>query len=188
MKHGQKLTALLVIPFTFGAVYTATAESKSPYAGQETRAIKSLSAEDLAELRRGGGWGLAKAAELNGMPGPAHVLELKDEIGLSAEQTAAVKALFAEMQAAAIEAGERLIAFEDDLETGFREHTITQEALRKKLAQISDTRGALRFIHLNTHLKTLPLLTQHQVAMYNRLRSYDSDAVGHGGHTMQHGN
>jgi hypothetical protein len=48
-----------------------------PYAGQDARDIKSLSAEDIAELRRGGGWGFAKSAELNGMPGPAHLLELK---------------------------------------------------------------------------------------------------------------
>lgn len=34
---------------------------KSKYAGQVTRAIKSLSEDDIAELRRGGGWGLAKA-------------------------------------------------------------------------------------------------------------------------------
>ncbi len=37
----------------------------SKYIGQENRAIKSLSSEDIAELERGGGWGLAKAAELN---------------------------------------------------------------------------------------------------------------------------
>ena len=48
-----------------------------PYAGLEARAIKSLSAADVQELRRGGGWGLALPAELNGVPGPAHLLELK---------------------------------------------------------------------------------------------------------------
>ena len=46
---------------------------RSPYAGQENRQIKSLSANDIQELKRGGGWGLAKAAELNGLPGPAQV-------------------------------------------------------------------------------------------------------------------
>src|SRR4051812_39523929 len=65
-----------------------------PYAGQDARDIKSLSAEDIAELRRGGGWGFAKAAELNGMPGPAHLLELKDQIGLTPDQVAAVQAIF----------------------------------------------------------------------------------------------
>lgn len=34
----------------------------APYAGFETRAIKSLSEQDIAELQRGGGWGLALPA------------------------------------------------------------------------------------------------------------------------------
>jgi len=42
----------------------------SEYSGDEDRAIKSLSADDIEELRRGGGWGFARAAELNGVPGP----------------------------------------------------------------------------------------------------------------------
>jgi hypothetical protein len=43
---------------------------QTPYAGMQNRAIKSLSDNDINELRRGGGWGLALAAELNGMPAP----------------------------------------------------------------------------------------------------------------------
>ena len=39
----------------------------STYAGMEARWIKSLSPEDLQELWRGGGWGLALPAELNGV-------------------------------------------------------------------------------------------------------------------------
>ena len=45
----------------------------SEYVGEERRQIKSLSDDDISELRQGGGWGLAKAAELNGVPGPAHL-------------------------------------------------------------------------------------------------------------------
>ena len=41
-----------------------------PYAGQQTRAIKALSDDDIAALRAGEGMGMAKAAELNGYPGP----------------------------------------------------------------------------------------------------------------------
>ena len=86
-----------------------TPATTSPYAGQENRPIKSLSAEDLAELRRGGGWGLARAAELNGMPGPAHLLELKDRIPLTADQAAAISAIFRDMRATAIAEAERLL-------------------------------------------------------------------------------
>jgi hypothetical protein len=37
-------------------------QAHSPYAGFESREIKSLSDSDLEELRRGGGWGLALSA------------------------------------------------------------------------------------------------------------------------------
>jgi hypothetical protein len=113
----------------------------SPYAGQETRAIKSLSEEDMAELRRGGGWGLAKAAELNGMPGPAHLLELKDAIPLSDEQVAAIAEIFATMKADAIVEGERLI-----LEEAFRTRSVTHDNLRQTLAKIEESRSVLRYI------------------------------------------
>ena len=52
-------------------------------------------------MRRGAGWGLALAAELNGVPGPAHLLELKDQIGLSAEQVRAIEEIFAQMKSEA---------------------------------------------------------------------------------------
>jgi hypothetical protein len=46
-----------------------------PYAGQQARSIKALSDEEIAALRKGEGMGMAKAAELNGYPGPVHVLQ-----------------------------------------------------------------------------------------------------------------
>ncbi|MCP4935580.1 MAG: hypothetical protein GY927_15590, partial [bacterium] len=68
------------------ALAQTSGDHVSKYAGQEKRMIKSLSADDIAELQKGAGWGLAKAAELNGVPGPAHLLELKHEIVLTPEQ------------------------------------------------------------------------------------------------------
>lgn len=144
----------------------------SPYAGQETRAIKSLSEEDIAELRRGGGWGLAKAAELNGMPGPAHLLELKDAIPLSDEQVAAIAEIFATMKADAIVEGERLIAGEQALEEAFRTRSVTHDNLRRTLAKIEESRSVLRYIHLAAHLRTSALLTENQIARYVALRGY----------------
>jgi len=80
----------------------------------------SLSREDIDELKRGGGWGLAKAAELNGMPGPLHLLELKDEIPLTPEQVEAVTAVYKRMRVAAVAEGERFLDAEQDLEDAFR--------------------------------------------------------------------
>ena len=74
------MAALAAIPV---AILAYTDSASSPYAGQETRAIKALSPEDLEELRTGAGMGLAKAAELNGYPGPLHVLALAKELQLT---------------------------------------------------------------------------------------------------------
>jgi hypothetical protein len=37
---------------------------------------------------------LAKAAELNGVPGPAHLLEMKEKIDLSAEQIRVIEDIY----------------------------------------------------------------------------------------------
>lgn len=147
----------------------------SKYAGEENRAIKSLSLADINELRRGGGWGVAKAAELNGVPGPAHLLELKDKIPLSAEQAAAVTKLFKAMNAQARKQGEVLIGIETELEAHFRNRTITDELLRDHLHTIGQARTELRYIHLSTHLQTPKILTEQQIARYNALRGYGND-------------
>lgn len=147
----------------------------SPYAGEEARAIKSLSAEDIAELRRGGGWGLARVAELNGVPGPAHLLELKDEIPLSVEQVAEIESIYAAMREQAIAEGDRLIAAERALDDMFRDGRVTEASLHRLLAEIETSRTALRTIHLATHLTTPPLLTETQISRYNALRGYAQD-------------
>lgn len=149
--------------------------ASAPYAGQQAREIKSLSAEDIAELRRGGGWGLARAAELNGVPGPAHLLELKDQIGLTADQVTAIQAIFEQMKTDAILTGERLIGLERALEDQFRTRSVTDRSLRRALAEIEQSRQALRYVHLAAHLTTPPLLTQAQIRRYNELRGYGQD-------------
>ena len=100
MKLAAILLALsLALPTAVLAQHNHGADT--PYAGMQERAIKSLSDADIKELRRGGGWGLALPAELNGMPGPAHLLELKDQIPLSQDQIEKIQALFDDMRNAA---------------------------------------------------------------------------------------
>jgi hypothetical protein len=147
----------------------------TPYAGLETRAIKSLSDSDIEELRRGGGWGLALAAELNGMPGPAHLLELKDEIALTPEQVAAIETIFQQMKADAISAGERLIAAEQAVEDAFRSGSLEKDKLRRLIGEAETARSELRYIHLSRHLETPPLLTSTQIERYKILRGYQDD-------------
>lgn len=146
-----------------------------PYAGMQNRAIKSLSDTDIKELRRGGGWGLALAAELNGMPGPAHLLELKDQIPLTQDQVAKTQALFDDMRKVSIPAGERLIAAEAALEAAFASGVVDETSLRRLLAESESARTELRFIHLSQHYKTVQFLKPEQIKRYNILRGYAED-------------
>ena len=72
--------ALIFCLIPFPSFSASKHSQKSKYFGQETREIKSLSESDIEELKNGRGWGLAKAAELNGVPGPVHLLEMQKEI------------------------------------------------------------------------------------------------------------
>ena len=172
-------TTICLFALTFGIPIAALGQhghgTQTPYAGMQSRAIKSLSDQDILELRRGGGWGLALAAELNGMPGPAHLLELKDQIPLTQEQVARTQALFDEMRRAAIATGERLIAAETALEAAFAKGAVDEVALRRLLADSESARTELRFIHLSQHYKTVQYLRPEQIKRYNILRGYAED-------------
>ena len=162
--------ALLALSTNFPAL--SAPQHHSGYGGQQHRIIKSLSPNDVEELRRGGGWGLAKAAELNGMPGPVHLLELKNKIALTPDQSAPIKAIFSDMRRQAIAKGEQFIALEKQLYRAFKTRCITDERLRTLLSEIAQTRKELHFIHLSTHLKTPKILTVTQISKYNFLRGY----------------
>lgn len=168
---------MLVILST--SIFAVTAQASenhrdhsSKYAGQENRTIKSLSKSDIDELRRGGGWGLAKSAELNGVPGPAHLLELRNEIPLLEQQISTITGIYDQMKLEAAEQGELLIALERRLGNHFQERTIDDESLRTLLGAIAEARRNLRYIHLATHLKMPKILTQAQIERYNALRGY----------------
>ena len=74
------------IVFVIALLAPALALAETPYAGMQSRPIKALSDQQVSDLRAGRGMGLALAAELNGYPGPSHVLEFADQLELSAEQ------------------------------------------------------------------------------------------------------
>ena len=81
------------------ALASTAALAQSPYAGMQGRSIKALSVQQIDDLKAGRGMGLALAAELNGYPGPMHVLELSDRLALSAAQKQRIQTLFETMKA-----------------------------------------------------------------------------------------
>jgi Spy/CpxP family protein refolding chaperone len=150
----------------------ALAQAPQPYAGLEARAIKALSDQQIADLRAGRGMSLALAAELNGYPGPMHVLELADSLGLSDQQRAKMQDLFAAMKAEAIPLGETLIAQEAELDRQFVQKTVTAASLKAATQVIGTAQAALRETHLKYHLATVEVLSPAQVRQYGALRGY----------------
>src|SRR6185369_2152037 len=116
---------------------------QSPYAGMQQRPVKALSDQQLSDLRAGRGMGFALAAELNGYPGPLHVLELADQLALSAAQRGRVRDLTDRMRAEAVPIGDELIARETALDRAFAGRQITPESLAALTAQIAETQGQL---------------------------------------------
>lgn len=157
----------------------------SPYVGQETRSLKSLSPEQIEEYLAGKGMGLAKAAELNHYPGPAHVLELIEKLKLTPQQKQQVEKIFQEMQQAAKSLGKQIVDLEKYLDELFSTKKIDDPQLKKTLNEISTLQGQLRYAHLAAHLQVNQILNPQQVADYDRLRGYHSanaSGTSHSGH------
>lgn len=153
---------------------------KSQYAGQQDQSIKALSPSDIEGLKAGAGTpfsGMAKPAELNGYPGPRHVLDAfeADEFNLSEEQHSEIRQLFEKMQQKAIPLGEKIITIEKKLDNAFKNGEINSEDLRNFVSESAQVYADLRFVHLNTHLKMMDILDEDQINAYNKLRGYTSD-------------
>jgi len=157
------------------AVYANDNHQKSKYVGQENRKIKSLSMDDINELKKGAGWGLAKAAELNGYPGPSHILQMKDKIDLTLQQQTKIETIYKIMKAEAIVLGTKLIHLEKQLNDKFANKTISQNDLEQIVTKIENIRTKLRVVHLSTHLKTPEILSSTQIDLYNNLRGYSKN-------------
>jgi len=164
-----------------GVAPAAWPQTHQPYAGMQGRPVKALSDQQIADLRAGRGMGLALAAELNGYPGPMHVLELATPLGLNDDQRAKVTALFDAMKQEAVALGERLIMAEMALDRQFADKTVTLSGLGEATRDIASVQGQLRLAHLKYHLATLGLLTAEQAARYSSLRGYGAGqhAPGH---------
>src|SRR3982751_3768562 len=110
---------LALATFAFTASLTAASAQHQPYAGLDARPIKALSEQQIDDLKAGRGMGLALAAELNGYPGPMHVLEFADQLGLTPQQRARAVALRDAVAAEARTIGARIVALEEELDALF---------------------------------------------------------------------
>ena len=177
----RRRMTMKIWPVIASIAFVTSVHAQTPYAGMQTRPIKALSEQQVADLGAGRGMGLALAAELNGYPGPSHVLELADKLELSAEQRAGMQRLFNSMKAEAMPLGAKLIEQEAELDKQFATRTVTPESLKASTAAVAATQGILRETHLKYHLSTGSILTPSQMTKYAELRGY-----GGGGHKRHH--
>jgi hypothetical protein len=177
----KRSVLLLFFAFVLGACSTQH-PSPSQYRKQEQCEIKALSPEEVADLLAGKGMGFAKAAELNGYPGPAHVLEFAAPLRLSSEQRARTEALFERMNLQARQLGAQLVQAERELDASFREHRVTAELLTQQLEQVAALQAKVRNAHLHAHLEQTQILSAEQIAKYIGLRGYSKHHAEHGAH------
>lgn len=172
-----RITLLLIL--LASACWARAGEgAQSPYVGEQARGIKALSEAEVSGLLAGRGLGLAKSAELNGYPGPAHVLELADQLGLRGEQLEATRALHARMLVQAQTLGRQLVDAEAGLEALFASGEVTASSLDEVLQRIGALGAQLRGVHLQAHVEQHALLSAAQIEAYARLRGY----AGNEGH------
>ena len=156
------------------------ASTQSAYVGQESRAIKALSDNEVADLLAGKGMGYAKAAELNGYPGPSHVLELADELRLTDSQRRETRTVFDAMQKKAADLGRALVEEETKLDGLFAQREADPQALDAALLRIGELQARVRGAHLEAHLAQARILTPEQMRRYGELRGYGRSS--HPGH------
>lgn len=171
------IRTLLLASALCGAPALALAQHATPYAGLQQRDIRALSPQQIEDLLAGRGMTLALPAELNGWPGPMHVLELAAPLRLTAEQRRETEALMAAHRAEARRIGAEIVEEERGLDAAFRERRITAEDIAARTGRIGALQAALRAEHLRTHLVQTALLTPAQVTRYGELRGYAGGAA-----------
>lgn len=151
---------------------------RSTYADQEKSPIASLTLQDYDFLKSGSGMalgGMAKAAELNGFPGPKHILEMKEQLELTSLQTKKIEDIFNRMNERSRKLGEAYLSLEAMLDQEFKKASINEEILANLVEKASELQGKLRLSHLQAHLESRPLLNEKQLKLYSKLRGYDED-------------
>ena len=155
--------------------------SAAPYAGLQQREIKALSPEETRGLLEGHGMRFALAAELNGYPGPLHVLEHAQALQLTPQQREASEALLQSHREDARALGAATVEAERALDRAFAQRTVDDAGLAALTQQAGQLQAQLRAAHLRTHLQQTALLTPQQVARYQQLRGYAGAGVSQQG-------
>jgi uncharacterized membrane protein/Spy/CpxP family protein refolding chaperone len=159
----------------------------SPYAGQQARALKAFSTQEIDDLVEGRGMGTSKAAELNHYPGPKHVLDAAQQLQLTHEQGNKTKAIEASMSESAKAIGRQIVARETELDALFSGRKATPENVGPIVEELGRLQASFRLAHLNAHMAMVQVLKPQQIAQYDTIRGYSAPPPpDHEGHHHHH--
>jgi Spy/CpxP family protein refolding chaperone len=135
-----------------------------------------LSQREGQRLLAGRGMGLARPAEMNGYPGPMHVLDLADELALTPEQQQQARTTRERVMTEAPALGRQIVEKELTLDRIFRDGSADEARVRTLTREIAQLRAELRALHLQAHLVMQRALAVDQVRTYMEARGHPMPA------------
>ncbi len=126
--------------------------------------LSGVSEQEKEMLLKGGGLGAGMIAMTNGYPGPKHVLEMGDELELTAAQRESIGTIYGKVKAESVKLGTELVEKDEALAALFTTGSVSTKDVEKRSREIGELQGRLRAAHLNAHVQTHAELTPAQLA------------------------
>lgn len=137
--------------------------------------MKALDKDDVADYSDGKPMRYARAAELNGFPGPKKALEWAEDLKLTADQKTSLDRIWREEKDSAAGFGKQIVEKEKELDTLFKGNAAPDEAkVMAVVSQIAKLEGDYRAAHLKANVATAKTLTADQILAYRKAKA-DSD-------------
>ncbi len=124
--------------------------------------LGGVSEQEKEALLKGAGLGAGMIAMMNGYPGPKHVLEMGDELELTAEQRESIGTIYGNVKAKSVELGTELVEKDEALAALFTSGSVSTGDVEKLAREIGELQGRVRAEHLNAHVETFDALTPAQ--------------------------
>jgi len=141
------------------------------HAGHQGRGQGGMRAREFRNLQQGRGMGMGRVADVNGYPGPMHVLEHAEALELTDGQSERTRELMTRVKTRAPELGKQVVDAEKRLEAMFAGGSVNAAKMDSLLMEIAELRAHLRSLHLTAHLDQAAVLTEVQLEKYKELRS-----------------
>jgi Spy/CpxP family protein refolding chaperone len=124
--------------------------------------LGGVSAKEKEALLKGAGLGAGMIAMMNGYPGPKHVLEMGDELELTADQRESIGTIYGNVKAESVKYGTELVEKDEALTALFMSGSVSTGEVEKLSREIGELQGRVRAEHLNAHVETFEALTPAQ--------------------------